>query len=182
MHLIEVLRGKAAERITRWGHDKLKVFGVGTDLDEPAWRNVFRQLIALGLLEVDYGAHGALKLTEASRPVLKGEQSVFMRHLTGGKNSGKKRKPVTAEGIELSAADNALLERLKDWRRNEAQSQGVPAYVILHDSSLTAIAGHRPESAEALSQIGGIGAKKLERYGPALIKLVADEATSANTQ
>ena len=182
VHLIEVLRGKAAERITRWGHNQLNVFGIGADLDEPAWRNVFRQLIALGLIEVDYSAHGALKLTEASRPVLKGEQQVAMRHLSTGRKSGKKRSSVTAGNIELSSADNALLDRLKEWRRNEAQSQGVPAYVILHDSSLTEMAGLRPASDDALAQIGGIGAKKLERYGAALIKLIAEHGVQPDTQ
>ncbi|HUU72203.1 MAG TPA: DNA helicase RecQ [Burkholderiales bacterium] len=182
VHLIEVLRGKAAERITRWGHNQLNVFGIGADLDEPAWRNVFRQLIALGLIEVDYSAHGALKLTEASRPVLKGEQQVAMRHLSTGRKSGKKRASVTAGNIELSSADNALLDRLKEWRRNEAQSQGVPAYVILHDSSLTEMAGLRPASEDALAQIGGIGAKKLERYGAALIKLIAEHGVQPHTQ
>ena len=182
VHLIEVLRGKAAERITRWGHNQLNVFGIGADLDEPAWRNVFRQLIALGLIEVDYSAHGALKLTEASRPVLKGEQQVAMRHLSTGRKSGKKRASVTAGNIELSSADNALLDRLKEWRRNEAQSQGVPAYVILHDSSLTEMAGLRPASDDALAQIGGIGAKKLERYGAALIKLIAEHGVQPHTQ
>jgi len=182
VHLIEVLRGKAAERITRWGHNQLNVFGIGADLDEPAWRNVFRQLIALGLIEVDYSAHGALKLTEASRPVLKGEQQVAMRHLSTGRKSGKKRASVTAGNIELSSADNALLDRLKEWRRNEAQSQGVPAYVILHDSSLTEMAGLRPASDDALAQIGGIGAKKLERYGAALIKLIAEHGVQPDTQ
>ena len=182
VHLIEVLRGKAAERITRWGHNQLNVFGIGADLDEPAWRNVFRQLIALGLIEVDSSAHGALKLTEASRPVLKGEQQVAMRHLSTGRKSGKKRSSVTAGNIELSSADNALLDRLKEWRRNEAQSQGVPAYVILHDSSLTEMAGLRPASDDALAQIGGIGAKKLERYGAALIKLIAEHGVQPDTQ
>ena len=182
VHLIEVLRGKAAERVTRWGHDQLPVFGIGADLDEAAWRNVFRQLIALGLIEVDYSAHGALKLTEASRPVLKGEQTVPMRHLITGRKGGGKRTPVKAADIELTLADEALLERLKEWRRNEAQSQGVPAYVILHDSSLAQIASIRPASAEALSQIGGIGAKKLERYGPMLVTLVAGHDTQTGAQ
>ncbi len=182
VHLIEVLRGKAAERVTRWGHDQLPVFGIGVDLDEAAWRNVFRQLIALGLIEVDYNAHGALKLTEASRPVLKGEQAVPMRHLITGRKGGHKRTPVKAADIELTLADEALLERLKEWRRNEAQSQGVPAYVILHDSSLAEIASIRPASASALSQIGGIGAKKLERYGPTLITLVSEHDAQTHAQ
>jgi len=182
VHLIDVLRGKAAERITRWGHDKLNVFGIGAELDETGWRNVFRQLIALGLIESDYNAHGALKLTDASRPVLKGEQRVPMRHLSTGKKSGRKTTPRSTGEVDLSAADNALLERLKEWRRSEAQTQGVPAYVILHDSSLAEIAGTRPNSPDALARIGGIGAKKLERYGAALIDLVAADHDQRSAQ
>jgi len=171
MHLIEVLRGKAAERITRWGHDRLNVFGVGADLDEADWRNVFRQLIALGFIDVDHNAHGALKLTDASRPVLKGEQEVQMRRVIAGKKNRKKSASHTADASGISTADSELLDRLKEWRRNEARSQGVPAYVILHDSSLTEIARARPADIDALAQVGGVGAKKLERYGAALIEL-----------
>ena len=81
VHLIDVLRGKPGDRITRWDHDRLSVFGVGADLDEAAWRIIFRQLVALGLARVDHEAHGALRLTETSRPILKGEQRVAMRHV-----------------------------------------------------------------------------------------------------
>ncbi|MGH8747356.1 MAG: DNA helicase RecQ, partial [Burkholderiales bacterium] len=81
VHLIDVLRGKHNERVERWGHEALGVFGVGAELDEAAWRSVFRQLVALGLARVDHDAHGALRLTEASRPVLKAEQAVQMRRV-----------------------------------------------------------------------------------------------------
>jgi len=174
VHLINVLRGKGGERVTRWDHDKLNVFGAGTELNEQGWRNVFRQLIALGFAQVDHSAHGAIKLTDASRPVLKGERQVEMRPVV---ESGRKKKAVaqTSDAGDLSTADADLLERLKEWRRNEAGVQGVPAYVILHNSSLTEIARARPTDADALAMIGGIGAMKLERYGTAVIMLVAEE-------
>jgi len=177
VHLIDVLRGTGGERIIRWDHHKLSVFGVGADLNEPGWRNVFRQLIALGFVEVDHSAHGALKLTDLSRPVLKGDQHVEMRQLVTSSRK-KKTVPQTFDSIDLSLEETFLLERLKEWRKNEAHQQGVPAYVILHDSSLTEIACTRPNKVEALSAIGGIGAKKLERYGAALIRLVADDPSS----
>src|ERR1700682_484887 len=79
VHLIDVLRGKGGERIARWEHDKLSVYGIGEDIDETAWRGVFRQLVALGYARVDHEAHGALRLTDASRPVLKGTQQVSLR-------------------------------------------------------------------------------------------------------
>jgi ATP-dependent DNA helicase RecQ len=169
VHLIDVLRGKHGERVARWGHDRLRVFGVGADMDEPAWRNVFRQLVALGLAHVDHAAHGALKLTQASRPVLRGEQPVQMRRVVA--RAGSSRAPRVG-APDLPAADPVLLGALKAWRREQAQVQGVPAYVILHDSTLAAIAALRPRDLAALGRIGGMGVKKLERYGEQLLRLL----------
>jgi ATP-dependent DNA helicase RecQ len=169
VHLIDVLRGRATDRTAQWGHDQLNVFGIGADLDEPAWRNVFRQLVALGYAQPDYDAFGALKLTEASRPVLKGEQGVEMRRVQPRK--GKPVKTHSAAATGLSAAAAGLLEQLKVWRLEQAREQSVPAYVILHDRTLAEIAASRPADIEALAAISGIGAKKLERYGAALLAL-----------
>ena len=169
VHLIDVLRGRATERVAQWGHDRLPVFGIGADLDEAAWRNVFRQLVALGYAEPDHAAYGALQLTEASRAVLKGERRVAMRELQPRKAAKKSRSAASAA---VSAADSGLLEQLKAWRLEEARTQAVPAYVILHDRTLAEIASTRPQDMTALSMIGGIGAKKLERYGSALLDLV----------
>lgn len=169
VHLIDVLRGRATERVAQWGHDRLPVFGIGSDLDEAAWRNVFRQLVALGYAEPDHAAYGALQLTEASRAVLKGERRVAMRELQPRKAAKKSRSAASAA---VSAADSGLLEQLKAWRLEEARTQAVPAYVILHDRTLAEIASTRPQDMTALSMIGGIGAKKLERYGSALLDLV----------
>jgi ATP-dependent DNA helicase RecQ len=170
VHLIDVLRGRATERTAQWGHQQLNVFGIGADLDEPAWRNVFRQLVALGYAEPDHDAFGALKLTDASRPVLKGEQSVEMRHLQPRKGKVTKARSAAVSG--LSAADAGLLDQLKAWRLEQAREQAVPAYVILHDRTLAEIAALRPRDMDALATISGIGAKKLERYGAALLELV----------
>jgi ATP-dependent DNA helicase RecQ len=165
IHVIDVLRGKESERIARWGHDGLSVFGVGKDLDDAGWRGVLRQLVALGLARVDHAAHGALKLASASRPVLKGEQRVEMRRLR------ETRGPAGMHGADLG-----LLDRLKTWRTAEARAQGVPAYVILHDSTLAEIARRPPRNLEGLAAISGIGARKLERYGAALLALVTPVA------
>jgi ATP-dependent DNA helicase RecQ len=181
LHLIDVLRGKIGERVTRWGHDKLNVFGAGSDLNDQGWRNVFRQLIALGFAQVDHGAHGAIKLTDSSRPVLKGDQTVNMRPIV---KTGRKKKAVaqTSDTSDLSSEDADLLERLKEWRRSEASTQGVPAYVILHNSSLTEIARARPADVDALAAIGGIGVMKQERYGAAVIGLVAEDRADKSSQ
>jgi ATP-dependent DNA helicase RecQ len=170
VHLIDVLRGKRSERTERWGHDALSVFGAGADLDENEWRSVFRQLVALGFVTVDHDAYGALKLAEPARAVLKGERAVQMRRALARAPRGK---PVRASAA-LPPADAGLAERLRAWRRAEAQSQGVPAYVIFSDATLVEIAARRPSSPAALAQVNGIGAKKLERYGEAVLALVGD--------
>jgi ATP-dependent DNA helicase RecQ len=170
VHLIDVLRGKRGERTERWGHDVLSVFGAGADLDENEWRSVFRQLVALGFVTVDHDAYGALKLAEPARAVLKGERAVQMRRALARAPRGK---PVRASAA-LPPADAGLAERLRAWRRAEAQSQGVPAYVIFSDATLVEIAARRPSSPAALAQVNGIGAKKLERYGEAVLALVAE--------
>ncbi len=175
VHLIDVLRGRVTDRVTQWGHDKLNVFGIGADLDEAAWRNVFRQLVALGYAWPDHEAYGALCLTDASRPVLKGEQQVAMRSVLPHKaKAAKSRRSAAgaAAGTAWSAAAAGLLEQLKAWRMEQARVQSVPAFVIFHDRTLTEIAAARPADLSALGAVSGIGAKKLERYGAALLELV----------
>ena len=170
VHLIDVLRGKPGERIARWGHDQLGVFGVGADVDEPVWRSVFRQLAALDLVHVDHEAHGALKLTEASRSVLKGEQRVELRRVRATTGTRRSRRVAPSS---LPPADMALMDRLRAWRLNLARSQSVPPYVIFHDKTLAEIARVRPRDLNALGDIGGVGTKKLERYGDELLALLA---------
>ena len=171
VHVVDVLRGKVSDRVTRWDHDKLSVFGIGADMDEVAWRGVFRQLVALGFSAVDHEAHGALVLAGASRAVLKGELSVEMRRVVARKKVASASRAGVA--VALGGEDADLFERLKTWRGAEARSQSVPAYVVLHDSTLAEIARSRPAGLDALGGIGGIGAKKLERYGQALLGLIA---------
>jgi ATP-dependent DNA helicase RecQ len=172
-HLIDVLRGHATERVAQWQHEKLSVFGIGADLDEATWRDLFRQLVALGLALPDHAAYGALRLTDASRPVLKGEERVDMRRNAPRKpkSAGPRRG---ARGAGASVADSGLLGRLKAWRSQQAREQSVPAYVIFHDATLSALAAAHPRSMDDLSLIQGIGAKKLERYGPALLALMRE--------
>jgi len=171
VHLIDVLRGRATERMSQWDHDKLNVFGIGGDMDEASWRNVFRQLVALGYVRPDHEAYGALRLTDASRAVLKGEQHVAMRRVMPRK--GKAAAQRRARDTETAPdADADVLARLKAWRSEQARTQSVPAYVIFHDRTLAAIAAAQPQDLDALSEIDGIGAKKLERYGRPLLELL----------
>ncbi|HEY7903290.1 MAG TPA: DNA helicase RecQ [Casimicrobiaceae bacterium] len=173
LHLIDVLRGKSSERIARWDHDRLSVFGIGADTDEAAWRLVFRQLVALGLAEVDHGAYGALKLCAAARPVLKGEAPVSMRRAVARPRGGTRTRGARA-GADLASVDASLLARLKAWRLNEAREQGVPAFVIFNDRTLAEVAQRRPISVDSLRGIGGIGDAKLARYGDALLRMTSD--------
>jgi ATP-dependent DNA helicase RecQ len=167
VHLMDVLRGKATDRVQQWDHDKLAVFGIGADIDEPSWRNVFRQLVALGYARPDHDAYGGLRLTDAARPVLKGEQSVEMRRTVARKAKASRRRTSTP-----GVPNPEIFERLRAWRLERAREQSVPPYVIFHDATLAAIATARPRDLEALSSVPGIGTKKLERYGPALLELL----------
>ena len=170
-HLIDVLRGQDTPRVAQWGHAQLSVFGIGADLDEATWRDVFRQLVTLGLALPDHAAYGALRLTDSSRPVLRGEQRIAMRRMAARKSqSVASRRKTAPEG--LTTADAVLLERLRAWRGEQAREQSVPAYVIFHDATLLAVATSRPQNLTELSAIAGIGARKLERYGPALLALL----------
>ena len=171
VHLIDVLLGKGNERVQKWEHDKLSTFGVGRDLDDRAWRAVFRQLVAQGLLVVDHDGYGALRLTEDSRAVLKGERRVEMRKAAeGGKRSSARTS--SGAGAALSGEMRERWERLRAWRAGVAKEQGLPAYVIFHDATLAELARQCPRNGDELSRISGVGAKKRERYGPALLELL----------
>src|SRR5574343_1322707 len=173
-HLIDVLRGKASDKVKQWNHDQLPTFGVGGDLDDHAWKSVFRQLAVAGLVHVDLAEHGALQLTEEARQVLKGERSVQLRRPAKRKSAPSKtsRAPLS----DLSAADEALFQLLRQWRADTAREQGVPAYVILHDKTLRELAEVRPVSRGLLAGITGMGSAKIEHYGEELLELIRNEA------
>ncbi len=176
-HVIDVLRGQATEKVKQWRHDALSVFGVGGDLSEHEWRSVLRQLIALGVLAVDHDAYGTLVLTEASRAVLRAERRVLLRKYTAPIATRRERTPrairtgIVAQGLSPAALE--LFERLRGWRAEMAKTHGVPAYVIFHDATLREIADTRPQTLDQLSNISGVGAKKLEAYGQDILSQIA---------
>jgi ATP-dependent DNA helicase RecQ len=176
MHLIDVLVGRLTEKVTQFGHDKLSVFGIGNDLNEKQWRAVIRQLVAMGHLRADSEAFGALKLTESARGVLKGETEVMLREAapeTRNRTSrAKSRRGDLAPRAETRPADASLQAALRAWRADIARQRSVPAYVVLHDSTIDGIAAARPSTLNALRNIPGIGDKKLEHYGDELLALV----------
>jgi ATP-dependent DNA helicase RecQ len=174
-HLIDILRGKATDKVRQFNHDALPTFGVGADVDDMGWRSVFRQLLAGGLLEADVHAYGALRLTDAARPILKGEAVLTLRR-QAARVKGKAARPATARksgNAMTSAADAPFFEALRTWRAEKAREQGVPAYVILHDRTLLELAAQRPQSTGDLLQVAGIGLAKAERYGASLLALFA---------
>jgi ATP-dependent DNA helicase RecQ len=177
-HLIDILRGKNTEKVQQFGHHGLPTFGVGADIDERGWRSVFRQLLAAGLLDADASAYGALKLTDSARPILKGETRLQLRRQVERPKSRATRSSRVGTGNAASssasrAGDSPLLASLREWRLAQAREQGVPAYVILHDRTLGEIAALLPASVSALLAVPGIGVAKAERYGDALLALVA---------
>ena len=178
MHVFDVLVGRLTEKVQQFGHDKLSAFGVGRELNEKQWRVVLRQLIAMGHLRSDNEAYGALKLTETARGVLRGETEVWLREEQEGTRNrairAKSRRGDLAPASpgQTKAADPALYAELKAWRTATARKRSVPAYVVLHDSTIDGIAAVRPATLAELRGIAGIGDKKLEHYGVELMEVI----------
>ncbi len=168
-HVIAVLLGHDTERIRQWQHHTLSTWGIGKELTDKEWRAVFRQLLALGYLEVDVGGFGALKLTPAARPLLKGTETLTLRRHTQKKKADVPRSSRASASLDGSA--QALFERLRVWRAETAKAHGVPAYVIFLDSTLAAIAAARPADLDRLAALPGLGAAKIEHYGAALLDI-----------
>ncbi len=173
-HLVDVLRGVDNERMAQLGHHQLSTYGIGAELDARQWKGVFRQLVAMGLLEVDIEGHGSLRLTAASRPVLKGEQAVALREETPRKRERERSSRGSAAPSTLTAADQPAFEALRALRAQLAREQSVPAYVIFHDATLRAIAERRPRSLAELGTVTGVGGAKLERYGAQVLATLDD--------
>ena len=169
-HVIDVLRGKLTDKVTRFGHERLSTFGIGADRPEAEWRLLLRQLVAQHLVEVDVDRFNVLQLTEASRTVLRGERRVELR--IPAQEPRRKKAAATAPAAGIDAASAALFARLRDWRAGVAKEHGVPAYVVFHDGTLRAIAERRPRSSDELRGISGIGEAKLARYGAAVLEVV----------
>jgi len=170
---IDVLRGVVSERVTQLRLDELSTWGIGVDLSVAQWRGVVRHLLATGVLE-SQGEWGVLAPTDAAKPVLRGEQQVLMREevvtRAAGRSSASKRNAIS----DLTDEQQETFERLRLWRLEEAREQGVPPYVVFGDATLRALSTHLPQSDEALLEISGIGQSKLERYGEAVLALLAE--------
>jgi len=177
-HLVDILRGASTDRIRQQGHDALSTYGLGADLTDQDWRSVIRQLLARGIL-IPQGEYGTLALGEPAAAVLRGEAPVPLRRDVlgrGGSGGGSSRAPRAAASESLDAADRPVFESLREWRAGVAKEQGMPAYIVFGDATLRALAEQRPATLGDLDGITGIGAKKREAYGAAVLEVIAASA------
>jgi len=173
-HVIDVLRGKATEKVAKFGHDRLSTFGIGTDLTEAQWRLLLRHLVAQHIVEVDSSTFNVLRLTESSRAVLRGERTIELRQ-----QSAEPRRRPARERAVASGRDDPLFEKLRAWRASVAKEHGVPAFVVFHDGTLRSITQMKPRSLIELGMISGVGEKKLASYGQGLLNLLAADSGAA---
>jgi ATP-dependent DNA helicase RecQ len=168
--VIDILLGKTTPKVTQFGHDSLKVFGIGTELRESEWRGVVRQLLAQGLLAVE-GDYGTLVLTASSAEVLSRQRQVLLRREPERPVRAPKadKPPRRAAPVDLPDEAVPVFERLRAWRAAVAKEQGVPAYVIFHDATLRQIAADSPATLVELGTVSGIGEHKLAKYGQQIL-------------
>ena len=171
-HLIDVLKGKETVKIWQFDHHHLPTFGVGDALDSNQWRSVFRQLVGRGYLSVDLQGFGALKLQEKCRPLLRGECDIALR-LDQKQKVSKRQKTPLPEDINVG-----LWEALRYCRRELAEEQGVPPYVIFHDSTLVEMCSLLPKTLNEFSKLSGVGERKLMKYGEAFLAAIRDAEQS----
>jgi ATP-dependent DNA helicase RecQ len=172
-HVVDVLVGKDTEKVLQNQHQQLSVFGIGSDISPQKWRSVIRQLIVMGYLRADAERYGALVLTESSRTVLRGETPVSFREDPVKTKTHRSR---SRQATDISPEDADLWDALKACRRDLADEQGVPAYVIFHDKTLHDMLQRRPRDATELLSVNGVGQAKLERYGQRFLEVLADQA------
>ncbi len=177
-HIIDILRGKTTDKVVQRGHQAISTFGIGASISEAQWRSVLRQLLAIDAVTVEAQAFNTLALTDASRAVLKGEVPVQLRVLQAKSTERKSRQRVAGAAPKPVATLDRLGQQrfaaLKAWRAEVAKEHNLPAYVIFHDATLQALAVAAPRSLDDLQGISGIGARKLEAYGAAVLAVVAD--------
>ena len=183
-HLVDILIGKLTPQIEKFQHQQLTTFGIGKAHSQAQWSSVYRQLVAAGLLQVEMEAYGGLSLTEEARPILRGEREVWLRRDAepakragnSARTGSKAEQGARAREAFAGANEDPLWLALKAKRIELAREQGVPPYVIFHDSTLLEILNLRPGSLTELGTISGVGQAKLTRYGDEFLKVVEDAA------
>ena len=170
-HLIDILTGTMTDKVQARGHDELPTFGVGRDIEKRRWQGIFRQMMGHDLIRPDPERHGALRMTEAARPILRGEDSITLRLDT---LVAKSRR--AAPKALVSEEDAPLLSALKAKRRALAEAAKMPAYIVFNDRTLIEMAEQRPQNLDDMAKVNGVGAKKLEKYGDAFLSVIIGEA------
>ncbi len=182
-YLIDLLLGQTNERMTRFGHDRLPTFGVGSDLDRRTWQSVFRQLVAGGFLEVDLDGYGGMRLAGDAAQVLRGQRTLELRHdptPARGRRPAKGAAKAAPAGL-ASEADRDLFEALRARRRELAKANGLAPFMVFPDRTLIELALKRPANVWALGAIHGIGQAKRERWGEDFLEVIRRSAGSAAT-
>jgi ATP-dependent DNA helicase RecQ len=167
-YLSQLLRGQMEPRMQSNGHSHLPTFGVGKEMSDKEWHSVFRQLVAHGYLEVNMEGHGGLQFTARSAAMLKGGESLQLRRDT-------QAKAVSAKALGPARVASPLFEKLREVRLKLSRDQGVPPYVIFHDSALYEMAEKRPRTEAQLRQISGVGESKLARYGEIFLQALSED-------
>ncbi|GGE11220.1 ATP-dependent DNA helicase RecQ [Aureimonas endophytica] len=175
-YIVDVLLGVSNERITQFGHDRVSTFGIGTEHDNRAWRAILRQLIALRLVEVDLAGHGGLSIAPAGRDFLRDRPALMLRVPEAARERRRQKAARGAAPATLAEADRDLFQALRQKRLDIARAQNLPPYVIFHDKTLSELAAARPASRAEMALVPGVGEAKLDRYGPAFLKVIADHA------
>ncbi|WP_282852154.1 DNA helicase RecQ [Gulosibacter sediminis] len=171
--LIDILLGRDTDRIAQNRHNELSTYGIGTELDESEWRSVVRQLLAMNVIQA-HGDYGVLRMTERGASVLGGGEQVQLRTDVREQRvrSSRSSRP-KPELDSLQPEQLARFERLREWRRDTAREQSVPAYVVFNDATLRELAVERPDTITALAGISGVGRSKLEQYGEEVLDVIA---------
>src|SRR5450830_1051639 len=178
VHLIDVLLGKATPKIEQFNHQQLSTFGIGKVHSQAQWSSIYRQLVAAGFLESDIASYGGLKLTESAKAVLRSESEVWLRRDAEvvKQKVSKAGRGANAKEVYTAVSEDPLWYILKAKRTELAREQGVPPYLIFHDSTLLEILNRRPTNLDEMSQISGVGQAKLDRYGEAFLQVLEDAA------
>ncbi|GAB6091585.1 DNA helicase RecQ [Spirochaeta dissipatitropha] len=175
-YLVDVLTGKDDERIRQNQHDQITVFGIGKDIPAQQWRVLFRQLIALGYAEVDLDGFGSFVLTEKARPLLRGDETLLLKKAEKLKASARKQAgTIAVKNADLNPLQEEIWQRLRELRLKIAREQAVPPYVIFHDRTLVEMALKQPQDLDQMSEISGVGQRKLERYGELFLTVLQQE-------
>ncbi|MDB2480406.1 DNA helicase RecQ [Porticoccaceae bacterium] len=176
MHMMDVLQGKETDKVVQHGHQQQSTFGLGKNIHEAQWRSLIRQLVVRGLLRVDIEGYSALQLTDQCRPVLKGEQSLFLRIEEIKAPTAKKSGSKSARKAQILPEDQELWDELRECRKMLAEESNVPPYVIFHDATLKEMLDTMPTSEAEMLRINGVGESKLEKYGDDFLHILRRHA------